>query len=68
MTEFKEYIEIFRETSGTHFEAWRVLIDPKEKLYPVFWRWEEGKFENGEFAFRSMQRQYPLLEIRFNRS
>ncbi|WP_286710540.1 MULTISPECIES: hypothetical protein [Sphingobacterium] len=31
MTEFKEYIEIFRETCGTRFEAWRVLIDPKGK-------------------------------------
>ncbi|WP_448138027.1 hypothetical protein [Sphingobacterium siyangense] len=45
MTEFKEHIEIFRETSGTRFEAWRVLIDPKEKLYPVYWKWDEGKFE-----------------------
>jgi hypothetical protein len=68
MTEFKEHIEIFRETLGTRFEAWRVLIDPKEKLYPVFWKWDEGKFENREFAVRSMQRRYPNLAIRFHRS
>ncbi|MGJ1244085.1 MULTISPECIES: hypothetical protein [Sphingobacterium] len=34
MTEFNEHIEIFRETCCTRFEAWQVLIDPKEKLYP----------------------------------
>jgi len=68
MTEFKEHIEIIRETYGTRFEAWRVLIDPKEKLYPVYWKWDEGKFENREFAGWSMQRQYPNLEIRFSRS
>lgn len=68
MTEFKEHIEIFRETSGTRFEAWRVLIDPQEKLYPVFFKWDEGKFENGEFAIQSMRRRYPNLKIRFHRS
>lgn len=68
MCEFKEHIEILRETSGTRFEAWRVLVDPKEKLYPVFWKWDEGKFENREFAIRTMKRRYPVLEIRFSRS
>ncbi|KKO89061.1 hypothetical protein AAW12_23155 [Sphingobacterium sp. Ag1] len=68
MCEFKEHIEILRETSGTRFEAWRVLVDPKEKLYPVFWKWDEGKFENREFAIRTMKRRYPALEIRFSRS
>lgn len=29
MTEFKEHIEILRETSGARFGAWRVLIGPK---------------------------------------
>ncbi len=68
MTEFKEHIEIFREAYGTRFEVWRVLIDPKEKLYPVHWKWDEGKFENREFAVQSMRRRYPRLEIRFSRS
>lgn len=68
MNEFKEHIEIFKETLGTRFEVWRVVIDPKEKLYPVYLKWDEGKFKNREFAVRSMRRQYPLLEIRFNRS
>lgn len=68
MAEFKEHIEIFKETLGTRFEAWRVLIDPKERLYPVYWKWHEGKFGNREFAVRSMQRKYPNLEIRFSRS
>ncbi|MGJ1404486.1 hypothetical protein [Sphingobacterium siyangense] len=68
MTEFKEYIEILRETSGTRFEAWRVLIDTREKLYPVHWKWDEGKFENREFAVQSMKRRYPALEIRLSRS
>ncbi|WP_293939072.1 hypothetical protein [Sphingobacterium sp. UBA5996] len=66
MTELKEHIEIFRETLGTHFEAWRVLIDPKEKLYPVYWKWDEGKFEHREFAVETMKRRYPNLEIRFH--
>ncbi|WP_411973682.1 hypothetical protein ACLCDV_10965 [Sphingobacterium sp. Lzh-3] len=68
MTKFKGHIEIFRETSGTRFEAWRVLIDPQEKLYPVFFKWDEGKFENREFAIQSMKRRYPNLEIRLHRS
>lgn len=68
MTEFKEHIEIFRETCCTRFEAWRVLIDPKEKLYPVYWKWDERKFEHREFAVQSMKRRYPNLEIRFHRS
>ena len=68
MTEFKEHIEIFRESRGTRFEAWRVLIDPKEKLYPIFWKWDEGKFDNREFAVQTMKRRYPALEIRFSRS
>ena len=66
MTEFKEHIEIFRETCDTRFEAWRALIDPKEKLYPVYWKWNEGKFEHIEFAVRSMKRRYPNLEIRLH--
>ncbi|GEM_PF-485466 len=68
MCELKEHIEIFRETSGTRFEAWHVFIDPKEQLYPVYWKWDEGKFENREFAVQSMKRRYPVLEIRFSRS
>ncbi|WP_333577530.1 hypothetical protein [Sphingobacterium sp.] len=68
MIEFKEHIEIFRETYGTRFEAWRVLIDSKEKLYPVFLKWDEGKFEHKEFAVQSMKRRYPNLEIRLYRS
>lgn len=68
MAEFKEHIEIFRETYGTRFEAWRVLIDPKEKLYPVYWKWDEGKFENRDFAILTMKRRYPVLEIRFHQS
>ncbi len=29
--------DAFKEaTLGTRFEAWRVPIDPNEKLYPVF--------------------------------
>lgn len=68
MTEFKEHIEIFRETYSTRFEAWRVLIDPKEKLYPVYWKWDEGKFENSEFADQTMKSRYPALEIRFHLS
>ncbi len=34
MTEFNEHIDIIRETCDTRFEPSRVLIDPKEKLYP----------------------------------
>jgi hypothetical protein len=36
MTEFKEHIEIFKETLGTRFEVWCVLIDPKEVVSSVF--------------------------------
>lgn len=54
MAAYKEHIEIFRETWGTGYEAWRVLIDPKEKLYPVYWKWDEVKFENREFATRKL--------------
>jgi len=68
MTEFKEHIEIIRETWGTRFEVWRVLIDPKEKLYPVYWRWDEGKFADRDLAVQNMKRRYPALEIRFCRS
>lgn len=68
MTEFKEHIEIFKETLGTRFEAWRVLIDPEEKLYPVYLKWDEGKFENRGFANQLMKRRYPALKIRFSRS
>lgn len=68
MAEFKEHIEIFRETCGTRFEAWRVVIDPKEKLYPVYWKWDEGKFGDRDLAVLTMKRRYPALEIRFCRS
>lgn len=66
MTKFKEHIEIVKEISGTRFEVWRVLIDPKEKLYPVYWKWNEGKFEHQECAVQTMKRRYPNLEIRFH--
>lgn len=68
MSKYKEHIEIFRETRGTRFEAWRVLIDPKEKLYPVHWKWDEGKFADRGLAMQNMKRRYPALEIRFYRS
>jgi len=51
MIEFKEHIEIFRETYGTRFEAWRVLIDPKENYIQFFGNGMKGRLRIGNSLF-----------------
>lgn len=65
MPSFMEHIEIIQKYPNGRFEVWRVLIDPKEKLYPVYWKWHEDNFKYKRMAELWVKRKFPDHKIEY---